>query len=144
MTNPLRPVSESLDAVVDKLRTSAPKQAPARKTYALGNCWMPELEDESASYPLRLRGGVAAIAAYRHALAVTQHQWPKRIEARVLVRDAGKRVHAFNARFIGPDLRTQKLDPVHCCRACGCTQDRACEGGCGWAKADLCTACAHG
>jgi hypothetical protein len=28
------------------------------------------------------------------------------------------------------------------CRDCGCTDDNACEGGCGWAKPDLCTACA--
>jgi len=30
------------------------------------------------------------------------------------------------------------------CRVCGCTQDRACPGGCGWETADrdLCTACA--
>ncbi|MGY2051916.1 hypothetical protein [Methylobacterium sp. JK268] len=28
------------------------------------------------------------------------------------------------------------------CRTCGCTQDDACPGGCGWAGPDLCTACA--
>lgn len=28
------------------------------------------------------------------------------------------------------------------CRACGCSQDDACPEGCGWAEADLCTACA--
>lgn len=30
------------------------------------------------------------------------------------------------------------------CRICGCVEDRACEGGCGWANAarDLCTVCA--
>jgi hypothetical protein len=30
---------------------------------------------------------------------------------------------------------------VRSCRVCGCTDDRACEGGCGWAEQDLCTAC---
>jgi hypothetical protein len=28
------------------------------------------------------------------------------------------------------------------CRQCGCTELRACTGGCGWAKPRLCTACA--
>lgn len=27
------------------------------------------------------------------------------------------------------------------CRVCGCTQERACEGGCSWAEVDLCSAC---
>lgn len=27
------------------------------------------------------------------------------------------------------------------CRACGCTDDRACPGGCWWVEADLCSAC---
>ncbi len=28
------------------------------------------------------------------------------------------------------------------CRVCGCTDDRACEGGCGWSARDLCDRCA--
>lgn len=27
------------------------------------------------------------------------------------------------------------------CRVCGCTDERACEGGCRWVEADLCSAC---
>ena len=27
------------------------------------------------------------------------------------------------------------------CRICGCWELEACEGGCAWAEADLCTAC---
>ena len=30
------------------------------------------------------------------------------------------------------------------CRACGCSQNFACDGGCGWAADDLCTACIEG
>lgn len=30
---------------------------------------------------------------------------------------------------------------VRRCRVCGCTDDRACPGGCWWAGPDLCTAC---
>jgi hypothetical protein len=31
------------------------------------------------------------------------------------------------------------------CRVCGCTERRACEGGCAWAtpEQDLCTSCAY-
>lgn len=32
------------------------------------------------------------------------------------------------------------LDGV--CRECGCTDDRACPGGCWWVEPDLCSACA--
>jgi hypothetical protein len=28
------------------------------------------------------------------------------------------------------------------CRRCGCTDDRACSGGCYWVSADLCSRCA--
>jgi hypothetical protein len=28
------------------------------------------------------------------------------------------------------------------CRICGCTEENACEGGCSWVEADLCSACA--
>ena len=27
------------------------------------------------------------------------------------------------------------------CRVCGCTDDRACDGGCWWVQPDLCSAC---
>lgn len=30
------------------------------------------------------------------------------------------------------------------CRVCGCTEDRACEGGCHWVEDDLCSACVEG
>lgn len=28
------------------------------------------------------------------------------------------------------------------CRVCGCTDERACAGGCSWVEADLCSVCA--
>ena len=30
------------------------------------------------------------------------------------------------------------------CRVCGCTDDRACPGGCSWVAANLCSRCAPG
>jgi hypothetical protein len=33
------------------------------------------------------------------------------------------------------------IGPV--CRKCGCSDDDACAGGCGWAEPDLCTSCAE-
>lgn len=33
-------------------------------------------------------------------------------------------------------------NPISTCRVCGCTDDHACEGGCWWVEADLCSTCA--
>lgn len=32
-------------------------------------------------------------------------------------------------------------DTTQRCRACGCTYDRACQNGCHWVEADLCSRC---
>jgi hypothetical protein len=31
--------------------------------------------------------------------------------------------------------------PERACRVCGCTEDHACDFGCWWVEADLCSAC---
>lgn len=31
---------------------------------------------------------------------------------------------------------------VRCCERCGCTEDSACRGGCGWVGLRLCSSCA--
>lgn len=36
---------------------------------------------------------------------------------------------------------TTETESVRRCRGCGCTQDRACPGGCYWVEWDLCSAC---
>lgn len=36
--------------------------------------------------------------------------------------------------------KPQKME-LRACRICGCTDDQACEGGCYWVEADLCSAC---
>lgn len=38
-----------------------------------------------------------------------------------------------------PNVRVEVSD--HFCRACGCTEERACVGGCAWAMPFLCTRC---
>lgn len=35
----------------------------------------------------------------------------------------------------------ESSDPVRTCRVCGCTDAKACEGGCSWVEADLCSKC---
>ncbi len=30
------------------------------------------------------------------------------------------------------------------CQKCGCTDDRACPGGCSWVNTDICSACVDG
>lgn len=32
-------------------------------------------------------------------------------------------------------------EEIPACRVCGCTNDRACEGGCWWVEPDLCSTC---
>jgi len=34
------------------------------------------------------------------------------------------------------------VPPSGVCRRCGCTEDKACEGGCSWAYPDVCSRCA--
>lgn len=41
------------------------------------------------------------------------------------------------------DVFTESEDPqpIQKCRVCGCTQERACPGGCYWVEPDLCSSC---
>jgi len=41
-----------------------------------------------------------------------------------------------------PGLGSEPLFDVDTCRECGCSDDDACEGGCFWVEADLCSRCA--
>jgi hypothetical protein len=43
--------------------------------------------------------------------------------------------------FLKPGA-TPKKPAQRACRVCGCTDDRACPGGCWWVEPDLCSACA--
>ena len=38
-------------------------------------------------------------------------------------------------------LAPREKPGVRACRVCGCTQRRACPGGCSWVEWDLCSAC---
>ncbi len=38
--------------------------------------------------------------------------------------------------------RVQQSLAPRACRVCGCTNDRACPGGCYWVERDLCSVCA--
>lgn len=48
--------------------------------------------------------------------------------------------------FLASDERSPRIPSLlgGVCRACGCSQNDACEEGCGWAAEDLCTACVGG
>jgi len=35
----------------------------------------------------------------------------------------------------------KKKPKIRKCRVCGCTDDRACKGGCYWVAVDLCSKC---
>ena len=36
---------------------------------------------------------------------------------------------------------TNKEDRKQKCKVCGCTEDKACKGGCEWVRFDLCSGC---
>jgi len=59
--------------------------------------------------------------------------------SRINVRDS-----EVDERFL-PTLRTinevVRPESAKACRVCGCTQERACPGGCYWVEDDLCSAC---
>ncbi len=40
-------------------------------------------------------------------------------------------------------LPVQLENLMRACRACGCTDDRACSGGCAWADPKTCTRCVY-
>lgn len=42
-----------------------------------------------------------------------------------------------------PPDKSRRISIFSRCRICGCTWDRACPGGCGWAEDGLCTVCAE-
>lgn len=39
-------------------------------------------------------------------------------------------------------VAAERSGEVRSCRYCGCTDDRACPGGCSWTGQDVCSACA--
>jgi hypothetical protein len=45
------------------------------------------------------------------------------------------------AWLMGATAMSNARSGRHVCRICGCWENEACEGGCGWAEADLCTTC---
>lgn len=45
------------------------------------------------------------------------------------------------ALLIWQTVLDRRRDKTRSCRVCGCTDDRACPGGCLWADEDLCSAC---
>lgn len=67
--------------------------------------------------------------------------WPSVIRG---LRDRHLVLYSQGSRYVSlSDLGKQALKQLvpRMCRRCGCTEDRACKGGCSWADRDLCTAC---
>ncbi|HMM26040.1 MAG TPA: hypothetical protein PKA36_14715 [Pseudoxanthomonas mexicana] len=67
--------------------------------------------------------------------------------ARALARKLCYSVSA-DVRYVGTvergvfDFEIVEINGRRSCRKCGCTQSRACAGGCHWVEYDLCSACA--
>lgn len=107
--------------------------------------------------PLR-HAGLFGRARGRHARKLSQHQ------PTVAVADAGDSAIFYDG---GPLIPVEHRDPtawiadpieraaarvwatitrrphaaLRACRSCGCTDARACPGGCWWVEADLCSTC---
>ena len=62
---------------------------------------------------------------------------PDRATADTMTAIDGKEITRGHANAV----RRQTTRKVRACRSCGCTDDRACEGGCWWVEKDLCSAC---
>ena len=50
--------------------------------------------------------------------------------------------HQPRPRAGRPAVAVKQAVKVRRCRVCGCTDRRACPGGCSWVEADLCSVCA--
>ncbi len=50
-------------------------------------------------------------------------------------------IAVISALLIRATILNRRRDKTRACRVCGCTDDRACPGGCYWADEDLCSAC---
>lgn len=49
-------------------------------------------------------------------------------------------IRSERVNFRGKSVRIT-IEDLQVCRECGCTEDNACEAGCSWVEADLCSAC---
>jgi hypothetical protein len=72
---------------------------------------------------------VLALAASGKEQEIARRGIPLRVRGRRPVRATDRR-------------RAQLVPPA--CRACGCTNERACPGGCWWLEPDLCSRCGPG
>ena len=90
-------------------------------------------DDRETPLPAGTEGRVLTIrvpAAVHEALKVEAHE----------VRMSLNKL--CQSKILQPFGATSLLASVRRCRVCGCTDDRACEGGCYWLEADLCSRCA--
>jgi len=86
------------------------------------------------------------------SISVTMHG--RRAHAYVIVNVRNIKTGKSSARYPGIDVAglpsVRLADPgaetpvePRFCRTCGCTDSRACPGGCWWVEPDLCSACAR-
>jgi hypothetical protein len=114
---------------------------------------------KTEGWDTRLEGGFvhmphARIGICRSCVLEAEAVQPLR-ERYEAARGALDEVHTVAAQIRGGELLAPTLDESlaqiedlcvlfdgDACRLCGCTQEMACEGGCWWVEADLCSECA--
>lgn len=75
----------------------------------------------------------------------------RRVESWNRAREAARRLAdrsraalmaGMDGQHAGPAFERLLIELPQMCRVCGCTDEHACDGGCGWAADGLCTSCA--
>lgn len=69
---------------------------------------------------------------------------PQSDPIKVELHDIARRVWVLGYELLGDMADTgERMGPAEVarCRECGCTDEAACDGGCSWVEADLCSAC---
>jgi transcriptional regulator with XRE-family HTH domain len=90
---------------------------------------------------------IGTVPADKH---IARAEWIATIEQDILPVSLSSALALANELSIDLDVLGQLVeahahrpaDVPPICRACGCTDDRACRNGCSWVESDLCSACA--
>lgn len=103
---------------------------------------------DATEHLVRLERAQVAFMGYAGAWQLQAGAWDAQCKEDLAHEEKLRREEPYVSRLEENGLTFTANTPpaaeaVRTCRVCGCTDLRACEGGCGWAEADLCTRCAE-
>lgn len=95
----------------------------------------------SAGQVLELR---AALSACGEALEQMARAESPRIETTETIETHPLRLLALvDSSLLTASNALATYELLRTCRGCGCTHEKACDGGCEWVEADLCSKCSR-